>query len=311
MSDNLRGATWILSSCIAATVMTIGIRALSPEVHSMQITFARSVVGMLVLLPLLLPRNGIKLATDRWGLHLVRGLIGVVSINCGYYSLTVLPLVTATALFFTTPLFVTALAPLALGETVGWRRWTATTVGFTGTILLVGFNPQGFEPTMLIAITASLLFAIQLLIGKHLSVTEQPSTIMFYFSLVLLVFSLPLALTVWTSPSVPALWWFLVVGIFASVRTYFDIRGYASGEASFVAPFQYARMIFMGAAGFILFSEIPQPGALVGAAIIILCTLYIAEREARTARGPGPLLHQPDDAVVPPRRDDHGGGQKR
>ncbi|MDH3690539.1 MAG: DMT family transporter [Gammaproteobacteria bacterium] len=300
MSDNLRGASWIVASSISATIMTIGIRALTPEIHSLQITSVRSVVGMIILLPLLLPRSGLNLATNRIGLHILRGVIGVISINCGYYSLTVLPLVTATALFFTTPLFVIALAPVMLGESVGWRRWTATLIGFTGTIMVVRHNPTGFDFATFTAVTASVLFALQLLIGKRLSVTERPTTIMFYFNVVLLGFSLPPAVTVWAWPTGGQLLLLTGVGVFASARTYFDIRGYASGEASFVAPFQYTRMIFMGVAGFILFAEIPRTSLLLGASLIVLCTLYIAEREARTRRGTGPLLHQPDDEVVPP-----------
>ena len=75
-----------------------------------------------------------------------------------------------------------------------------------------------------------------------------------------------------------------VVGVFATARVYFDIRGYAVGEASFVAPFAYFRIILVGAAAYLVFAEVPTSNALVGAAIIIASTLYIAEREARRSR---------------------------
>ena len=75
-----------------------------------------------------------------------------------------------------------------------------------------------------------------------------------------------------------------VVGVFATARVYFDIRGYAVGEASFVAPFAYFRIILVGAAGYLVFAEVPTSNALVGATIIIASTLYIAEREARRSR---------------------------
>ena len=75
-----------------------------------------------------------------------------------------------------------------------------------------------------------------------------------------------------------------MVAVFASARTFFDLRGYKAGEASFVAPFQYLRIIFMGVAGYCLFAELPERGALAGAAVIILSTLYIAQQEAALGR---------------------------
>lgn len=64
----------------------------------------------------------------------------------------------------------------------------------------------------------------------------------------------------------------------------FDIRLYAAGEASYVAPFGYFRIILVGAAGIVVFAEIRTSNARVGAAMLILSTLDIAEREARLSR---------------------------
>ncbi len=75
-----------------------------------------------------------------------------------------------------------------------------------------------------------------------------------------------------------------IVGVFAAGRVYFDIRGYAAGEAGFVAPFGYFRIILVAAAGYLVFAEVPSANALVGAAMIIVSTLFIAQREALRGR---------------------------
>ena len=70
-----------------------------------------------------------------------------------------------------------------------------------------------------------------------------------------------------------------MVAALSSLRNYMDVRGYALGDAHFVAPFLYTRMIFMVIAGYFLFNEIPTVSALGGATVIILSTLYILRRE--------------------------------
>ena len=103
------------------------------------------------------------------------------------------------------------------------------------------------------------------------------------------------ALFVWVVPSAEQLLLLLGVSIFATSRTYSDVRAYAAGEASFVAPFSYLRIIFMSLAGFLFFAEVPMATAIGGGAVIIASSLYIAHREAyhrhpisRPTAGPSP-----------------------
>jgi len=296
LNDNLRGALWITLSGVVATVMSSGIKALDGEIHSMQIAFLRCALGVLFVLPLVFgrhvrenmglpPGETISLRSrlhlsPRWPLLVLRGLLAAAAINCGYYAISQMPLTTVTVLFFTAPLFVTLFAVPFLGETVGWRRWCATGVGFLGTLIVMGPGSSHFELPALVAVASSLLFAGALVIGKKLSTTEAPTTLLLYTTVVTALGSLPLALTVWVTPSWHQLGFIAVITFFATGRTYSDIRAYAVGEASFVAPFTYVRLIFMTLAGYFLFAEVPQPTALLGGGVIIGSSLYIARREA-------------------------------
>ena len=284
MSDNLRGAAWILASCAAATAMMIGVRAASGTLHPLQIVFCRFLVGFLLVLPFMLSRGGERMATRRMPLLVLRGILGFIAVSLGFYCVSVLPLVTAAVLFFTAPLFVTLLAMPLLGERADWRRMAATLCGFLGTVVVLGFDPGGFHPAMLVAVGAAVIFAFSLIIGKKLAATERPVTIMFYFSVVTMVASAAPAALVWQTPNLGETMLLAVVGVFAAGRVYFDIRGYAAGEAGFVAPFGYFRIILVAAAGYLVFAEMPTANALIGAAMIIVSTLFIAEREARRGR---------------------------
>ena len=190
MSDNLKGALWIMLSAAFATVMSVGIKDLGPGVHSMQITFMRCIVGFIIVVPFVwgrqlreARRSGAPLRFElskRWPLHLLRGVLATIAINCGYYSITQIPLATVTVLFFTAPFFVTLLAVPLLGEKVGWRRWCATTFGFIGA--LVTLNPEvgELDPVMIFPFAASLFFAGALIIES--AFPQQRHQARFFFT---------------------------------------------------------------------------------------------------------------------------------
>ena len=283
-ADNLRGAGWIVLSALVATVMSVGVHALAGSIHSAQTVFIRGVFGVIAAAIFIFPRSGYTIRTKRWRKHLLRGIFGVVAINCGFYSLMILPLVTVTALFFTTPLFVTILSVVMLGEKVGVRRLVASLLGFLGAILVIGYLPQKFSIELLTPIAASLMFAITLILGKQLSKAERPGTILFYFTVILSIGSLPPAIVVWETPDLNEWLLLMLIGATSSGRNYLDIRGYAIGDAHFVAPFLYTRMLFMALAGYFIFQQVPSVTALAGASLIVVSTFYIVHREMALGR---------------------------
>ncbi len=282
-ANNLRGALWIVGSAVVATIMSSGVHELAGAIHSAQAVFIRGALGVIFILAFTLPKTDFRLRTNHLKLHIVRGVIGVIAINLGFYSLQILPLATVTALFFTTPLFVTALSIPMLKEKVGIRRISASILGFFGALVVIGYLPEPMSIKWLTPIFASIAFSLTLITGKQLSRTDSAGTIVLYFSVILGLGSLPPALLVWESPDFREWTILTLVAAMSSLRNYMDVRGYALGDAQFVAPFLYTRMIFMVIAGYFLFSEVPTLSALGGASVIILSTLYILQREI-TAR---------------------------
>lgn len=274
-----------MASCLGATIMSLGLKGLAGEIHSTQIVLVRCLIGLLLIFPVLAREGFQKLKSRQLKLHLIRGICAALAINMGFYSLTVLPLATATVLFFAAPLFVTLFAIPLLNEIVGWRRLLATLIGFVGTIIVINPSVAGFDSRLLIPVLSSVFFAISLILNKQLSKTDSPAVMMFYIFLIVTVFSAPLAISKWTSPTVIQ-WQILVfiVALFATSRTYFDIKAYSIGEASFVAPFQYLRILFIGIAAYIVFQEVFEVNVLIGALVIISSTFYIAQREYRLKR---------------------------
>lgn len=294
LSGNIQGALWMLGSCVMATAMSLSVKGLAPHLHSFQITFIRCVFGAFLVLPFVMHGRLRLWKTPARNRHLLRGLLVAVAMNGGYYAITKLELTTVTVLFFTAPLFVILFAALLLGEKVGPRRWAACGFGFLGTLIVLRPDTGHFEPAMLAALLSSVTFGLALIIGKGLSKTEPTAVMMTYTLGLAGLLSTPFAMAVWQPLDSKVILLLAVATLAGTIRGVFDIRAYSAGEASFVAPFQYARLVMILIAGYLIFTEIPEWEALAGGAVIIGSTLYIALREYQlkkatpTQAGPGP-----------------------
>ena len=287
LSDNLRGALWMLLSVAGATGMTVLVRDLSPTLHSAMIVFLRSAVGLLFVLPLLARKGGgARLRVRRPWLHLLRGVLIAMALNTGFYAIWQLPVATATILFFLAPVFSTMLAPLMVGEKVGPTRWSAVGIGFLGALIVLRPDLGHIELGSLSAVASSLMFALVLLLGKIASREDGADTVFFWSIVLPVVLTLPMALPVWSMPDRWLTWVALVaLAAASSVRGYADIRAFAVGEASFVGPVSYLRLPAIGFAGWWLYGETLDAMTLLGGGIIAGSTLVIMLRERRRGRG--------------------------
>ncbi len=287
LSDNAVGALWMLASVAGATVMTLSIRLLTPDLHTTMIAFLRSALAALLVVPFLWRARaaGRRIGFSRWPLHIARGLLIGVALNAGFYAIWHLPLATATILFFMAPVFATAFATLFVGERVGPRRWAAIAAGFLGAAVILRPGVGRVDPAMLVALLSSLAFAGSLIIGRQASRADGSDAVFVSSSLVAAVVTLPPALLVWDLPAGGLAWAVLGLLVLGSgLRTYSDIRAYAVGDAGFIAPFSYLRLLTIGAAGYLWFGERIDGPTVAGGAIIVGATLYISLREARLRR---------------------------
>lgn len=284
LPDNVRGAIWILASCLFFSCMAALVKLLGQRLDSLQLSFFRAFFGFLTVLPFIVGGGFAAVRTSRLGTHVTRGLMGGTGMICGFYALTHLPLAEATATGFTKPLFMVVLAALVLREVVRARRWSATAFGFVGVLIMLRPGDGVLEPAALVALLGAMAAATVSLLIKRLSATEGPLKILFYLGVTTTVMTAVPAVLVWQQPTLVE---FLIMGVAAgsgSIAQVCMIRGFRIGEASALAPFDYARLPFAALFGFVLFSEVPDLQALAGAGLIVASTLYIARREAQIAR---------------------------
>jgi drug/metabolite transporter (DMT)-like permease len=138
---------------------------------------------------------------------------------------------------------------------------------------------------------------------KRLSATEEALTILLYFGLFASLLTAVPAWLVWRQLSGREIVMLGLVGALSSLGQFCTVRAYAAGELMSMAPIDYSRLVFAGIIGFLVFAEVPDRYTLVGAAIIVGSTLYIAYREAqlsrlqRAALATRPIASPPGDAA--------------
>lgn len=275
----------MIAAAFMFAVMNAGIKLAAAEgLHPFQIAFFRNAFALMFLLPWLARMGFDGLRTARLKVHLLRAVIGLIAMLCWFTAVVQMPMAEAVALNFTVPLFATAGAAFFLGETVRARRWTATIVGFLGVLIILRPGFVEFTPVMTLPIIAACFMAVTVLIVKSLSRTEEPMTVVLYMNLLLTPLSLVPALFAWQTPSLRALLLMAFVGACAVLAHIAFTRSFARADASAILPFDYARLPFVAAIGFLLFDETPDGWTWVGAAVIAAAAVYIAHRETRVAR---------------------------
>jgi drug/metabolite transporter (DMT)-like permease len=284
LDATIRAALLMIGACAGFSAMMAIVRLISPEIHPFEAAFFRNFFGVLCMLPWVIQTRGRRLRTHRPGMHVVRASLGMTAMLLLFTAVSLLPLADVTALSFTAPLFATIGAALILRETVGLRRWTATLIGMVGALIIIRPGADTFTPAALIALASAAGIAAAQLSVKSLSRTEHPSAIVVIMGLLMTPMTLLPALFVWTWPSASALAWMALMGVVATAGQVMLVRAMATADASAVMPFDFSRLIFAVLLGWLMFGELPDAWTIVGGAVIVATTVYIARREAQLSR---------------------------
>lgn len=281
-SEDAKGILLMISATFWFSVMTAAVRYLAVDegVHALQIVFWRSLLAFFFMLPWMLWIKAPLLPTKCMGLYTLRGLNGLIAMMLWFYSLSVVPIATATALGFTAPLFTTLAAILFLNEQVGIRRWTALCVGFIGTLVILRPGVESFDPNYLFVILTSVMWAISNIIIKRLTHSEEPYLIVFYMTIFMAPLALGPALFVWQPISWHQLFWLGVVAVTSNFAQLSISYAYSKTKMSILQPFDFMRLIFTSVIAYFAFSEILDGFTLGGSFIIMSSTVYITYRES-------------------------------
>jgi len=214
-----------------------------------------------------------------------RGLCVIAGSFLFVTGLRYLPLADAVAIAFTGPLFITAMAPYALGEKVGWRRRGAVLAGFLGVLIMARPGGEALQWAVLLPLGAALCGGVRDLITRRIARSETTVAMLGVTTAVVMLAGLATAPWGWAPLRGPDLWVFAASGVVVAGAHYLMIEAFRHAEAALVAPFKYTTMIWAVLFGYLFFGDLPDAWTLAGAAVVVLAGLYILHRETRGRRG--------------------------
>lgn len=192
-----------------------------------------------------------------------------------------MPLAELSAINLVSPLILTAMAVFFFAEEVGWRRWTAVTIGFVGTLLIVKPMPGAFNAWALLGIAVAIVGASRDMITRRLDPRVPSLAISFLAAMGSWMIGLVLGLfEEWRAMALADVGMLAISATFVATGHFLIVIAFRGNvDVSAIAPFRYTLLIFAGICGYLAFGEVPDRFAIVGSVLIVGSGLYALHRE--------------------------------
>ena len=245
------------------------VRYLSLEFHVLFIVMMRNFFGLLFVVPQFLQKHSPSLKTNKLGLHFFRGIAALISMITSFLAIAELPLAEAASLSFIGPILTTVAAIFLLKEKVSSRTWIATFCGAIGVLIILRPGFREFNPAYFYVFISVIFWAISNILIKLLTKTENSQSMVIYMSLVMLIFSIPLAIPYFESVDFEDLFWFVMLGIFSNLTQTYISLSYRRSDLAVVQPFYFTRLIFVSVISYLAFDEKIDIWVVVGSLVIL------------------------------------------
>lgn len=302
---SLLGLIAAAGSAICFSIIDVIVKFLSGDYPLYQMVLLRSLVALPILLLILVPLEGgyHVLRTRQPRLHLIRCGAVIFANICFYTGLATMPMADAVAIAFATPLIITALSVVVLGERPGIWRWSAVAVGFLGVLIIMRPGPGTFQAAALLPFFGACGYATLHVLTRRAGGSDSAAALSFYPTMGFLLVSCLVGLTsgdgrfatgdsaaldfilrAWIWPAPQDWWLFIALGVTASLGGYLVSQAYRLCEAGLVAPFEYIAMPMAVLWGILVFQEWPDLPVWIGSSLIIGAGLVSVWRETRHNR---------------------------
>ena len=269
-----------LSAWVMLPIMDGFAKYLSSTLPVLQITWSRYFFTVVIVLPIMLVFFRKNLTwTEQPKLQLIRGLLLFCANILFFYSISIISLAKALTLAFISPLIVTALSPILLGEKVGFRRWAAVITGFIGSLIVIRPGFLEINLASMAALGTGVLYGFYLIVTRKLHNSDSPLLTLLLTGIVGVIIGSMIVPTVWVQPTITEWYMMFAIGFFASIGHLFLILSLKYADASKLAPFGYFEILTNIIIGYFFFNHFPDYWHFLGLFIIISSGIYIFRRE--------------------------------
>jgi len=298
-NNNTKGIILILIAMLIFAVQDSLMKYIYNSVALYEVYFFRTIVSFtLIIIYLKIFKKPIVFKTHYPLLTFCRVMLFFFGFSSFYIALTIMPLATATALFFVTPFLITIFAKFILKDQIGPRRWIAVIVGFIGVYIILNPNFDDFDYFSLSPILCAFCYALSMIIIKKTSKKDNVYQQMFQFYIGAMIISTifyffigdgryntidnPAAQFIfreWFSNLEFSLIYMIVLGFTAAAAFLLLFSAYRIASPAVVSPFEYSILVWSTLSGWVFFNEVPKINTLIGMCLIVGGGIYIFLRE--------------------------------
>ena len=300
-SNNTIGIIYILVAMATFSVHDSILKFIFQKASLYEIYFGRIFIAAILSGTfLLIYKKKLTLITHYPILSLIRVILHFLAFSMFFISLTYLSLAVATALYFSTPFFMSIFAKTLLKENIGYRRWLAIFFGFIGVYIILNPNFSNFDFKNLLPLLCAFFYALSMTITKITSDKDDTYTQLFYFYIITIILCMLMYFFLgsgqfdyFSDPTVKFIFreWFsnfdytwqyiVLMGILASIAFTCVFKAYSNYSTSITSIFEYSLIIWSIIIGYFLFDDIPTIRTIAGVIIVMSAGVYIFLREQK------------------------------
>lgn len=283
-SRPLAGVAWMLVAGLNFVAVTAIVKHLGNEIPAAQSAFLRYFLGLVFLLPMIRSILKARLTRRQIGLFSIRGAAHTIGVILWFFAMTRIPLAEVTAMNYLSPVYVTILAAIVLGEGLPPRRMAAVGVALIGALIILRPGFRAVEPGHLAMLATAILFAAGYLTAKILSAEVSAAVVVGMLNITVTIGLLPFALAVWVTPAIWDIFWLFLAACFATAGHFSMTFAFAAAPMTVTQPVTFLQLIWAVLLGAIMFGEAVDGLVILGGALILGAISFITWREALARR---------------------------
>jgi drug/metabolite transporter (DMT)-like permease len=270
LSPLQKATLWMGGWLALMVIIAVAGREAMRELSVFQVMELRSLIGVLMLWPLVHAAGGLRaMRTERLKQHVLRNIVHYAAQYGWMAALLLIPLAQVVAIEFTMPIWAAVLALVFLGERLNTAKVLAIVLGLAGVWVIVRPATTGLNPGQLIALAAAVGFAVSVVLVKSLTRTDAAVVVSFWMLVVQSLIGLAPALLLWRWPSATAWGWVVVVAFCGTYSHYCFARAMQYAPATVLVPMDFLRVPLSAAAGWAVYGERVDAYTVAGVLLIL------------------------------------------
>ena len=266
----LKASYWMLVTLTSFSLMAMSVKELSENLDTSEIIFYRSLVSLMIIIPIVSYFGFNKIVTTKLEKHITRNFFHFLGQYGWIYGIAFIPLAEVFALEFTVPIWTAIIATILLKEKINRARVLAIAFGILGVVVILRPGMEIIHFASIAVLLGAMSYGLSHTLTKSLVQNDSPLSIIFYMTIIQLPIGLILSVGNWTMPNGIMWFWIVLTGLTGLGAHYCMAKALMYADAMVVVPMDFLRLPLIMVVGLVFYSENIEWLVLLGALLMLI-----------------------------------------